>query len=201
MICIDESGDTGKNGGRYFVIAAIEMSNPKRLKNIVRKFCIKRGLTEIKGTFLRVPERQELINKLNRIDDYSITYLVLDKENFKRKDMLGQNILFNYLSSFVFQDIFKKTDKQEICLCFDNRTVKTSSKFSLPDYLMTKTIEWNIEKDIKFNFCEPKSHRGIQVADLVANTIFQHYRYNQDHFYKQLKIRKSIKFPYQQFGH
>lgn len=199
MICIDESGNSGPGGGRYFVIAAVEADNPKRLKNLVKHFCAQHKVDEIKGGLLKVPDRQELLNSLNSVQDYKISYLVLDKAHFQRKDMLGQNVLFNYLASFVCEDIFKRAT-EDIVLCFDNRTVKTSSKYSLPDYLKIRSIEWNVPYKINTCFYESHSHRGIQIVDLVANTIFQSYRYGNQHFYKQLNIIKSIKFPYQQFG-
>ena len=199
MICIDEAGNTGTGGGRYFVIAAIEASNPSRLKNIVKHYCATTGSTEIKGTLLKVPERQDLINKLNSVKDYQISYIVLDKTHFQRKDMLGQNVLFNYLSTFVLEDIFKRATG-DITLCFDNRTVKTTSKHSLPDYLKIKSIEWNVTKRIDVCFYESNQHRGIQIADLIANTLFQKYKYNTEHFYSQLNIKKSVKFPYLHFG-
>lgn len=199
MICIDESGNSGQGGGRYFVIAAIQADNPKRLKNIAKRFCVNCGMKEIKGSLLKFPERQALLNSLNRVQDYRVSYLVLDKHHFYRKDMFGQNVLFNYLASFVCEDLLKQS-QSDVTLCFDNRTVRTASKYSLPDYLKTKLLEWNIMNNIEVCFYESHSHRGIQIADLVANTIFQRYTYGKDHFYKQLNIRKSIKFPYQQFG-
>jgi len=199
MICIDESGDSGDKGGRYFVIAAVESSNPKRLKNLVKHFCAQKKIKEIKGSLLEVPERQALLNSLNYADDYQVSYLILDKKHFQRKDILGQNVLFNYLASFVCEDIFRRATS-EITLCFDNRTVRTTSKYSLPDYLKAKSIEWNVVHNINVHFPESHDHTGIQITDLIANTIYRSYKYNQPHFYKQISILKSIKFPYQQFG-
>jgi hypothetical protein len=199
MICIDESEDLGGGGYRYFVIAALETTNPNRLKNIVKEFNAKYRHTEIKGSLLTVPQRQDLLNSLNKKDDYSVSYIILDKTHFQRKDILGKNILFNYLTSFLFEDFFK-TAKNDLLLCFDNRTVRTSSKHALPEYLMTKCVEWDVRIQINCCFYESQQHRGIQIADLLSNTIFQSYKNETKHFYNQIKIRKSIKFPYQQFG-
>lgn len=198
LVCIDESGSIGSGGGRYFVITAVLIDNPKRVKNLVRHFCSRKGIQEIKGSQLHFPERQELLNKLNSKNDYAVVYIVLDKQHFKRKDMLGQNVLFNYLAGHICEYILK--NDREYTLCFDNRTVKTDSKYSLSDYLKAKTLEWDVAANFDAHFCESKSHRGIQIADLISNTIFQSYATNKKHFYKQLKIVKSIRFPYQHFG-
>ena len=199
MICIDESGSLGNGANRYFVITAVEIDNPHRLKNIVKRFNRKYSLDELKGSSLTVPQRQELLNNLNRFDDYRATYLVLDKNNFHRKDILGKNILFNYLSSFVCENILKNT-AEDIVLSFDNRTVRTTAKHSLPEYLQIKCLEWNVGVNLDVQFYESHRHRGIQIADLISNTIFQSYKNGKKHFYNQLKIKKSIRFPYQQFG-
>lgn len=199
MICIDESGNLGTGGYRYFVIVAVESSNPNRLKNIVKNFNTKYKQDEIKGTLLTVPQRQDLLNSLNSKDDYSVSYIILDKTHFQRKNILGKNVLFNYLSSFLFEDIFKEAT-EDLLLCFDNRTVKTTSKHALPEYLMTKCLEWDVRIQVNSCFYESHQHRGIQIADLLSSTIFQSYKNGTKHFYNQLKIKKSIKFPYQQFG-
>ncbi len=199
MICIDESGSLGNGSSRYFVIAAVESTNPNRLKNIVKRFSKRQALQEIKGSLLTVPQRQEILNDLNSANDYQVTYLVLDKDNFKRRDMLGKNILFNYLSSFLCESIFKTVTDGNVRLCFDNRTVKTTAKHSLPEYLQTKCLEWDLNLEVNVQFYESHKHRGIQIADVVANTIFQSYKNKKSHFYDQLKIKNSIKFPYQHF--
>lgn len=199
MICIDESGNLGAGGYRYFVIVAVESSNPNRLKNIVKNFNTKYKSDEIKGSLLTVPQRQDLLNSLNSKDDYAVSYIILDKTHFQRKDILGKNVLFNYLASFLFEDIFK-TATDDLLLCFDNRTVKTTSKHALPEYLMTKCLEWDVRIQVNSCFYESHQHRGIQIADLLSSTIFQSYKNETRHFYNQLKIKKSIKFPYQQFG-
>ena len=199
MICFDESGNLGRGSGRYFVIAALETSAPKRLKNIVQRFTLKHSLPEIKGTELSVPQRQELLNNLNQKQDYEVSYIILDKVHFKRKDILGKNILFNYLASFVCEDILKSS-KEDILFCFDNRTVKTTSKHALPEYLATKCIEWDVMNQLHVQFHESHQHRLIQIADLFSNTIYQSYNNDTKHFYNQMNVKKSIKFPYQQFG-
>jgi len=199
MVCFDESGNLGGGRGRYFVIVALQTTNPKRLKNIVQRFTLKQSLSEIKGTELSVTQRQDLINELNQKNDYEVSYIILDKVHFQRKDLLGKNILFNYLSAFVCEDIFKAST-ENILLCFDNRTVKTTSKHALPEYLGTKCIEWDVKNQLNVQFYESQNHRLIQIADLLSNTIYQSYNNSTKHFYNQINIKKSIKFPYQHFG-
>lgn len=198
MICIDESGNLGRKG-RYFIIAVLESSNKKRIKNIARRFLAKNGFDEIKGTLLTFTQREKILNSLNNADDYKVSYLVLDKNNLRRKELLGSNILFSYLCSYVLKKtIIQNNDEKKIC--FDNRTVRTESKHSLPDYLKLKALEWETDNKVDVEFFESESHYGIQIADVIANTIYRKYKKNKNHFYNQINIENSVKFPYKTFG-
>ena len=199
MIFIDESGDLGCNGSRYFVIAAVEIDRPKRLKNLAKHFCASRGIDEIKGTNLRFPERQMLINGVSRQNDYKVHYLVLDKQGMLNKHPFGQNIIFNYLTALVCESIIKNASG-EIRFCFDNREVRTDSKQSLPDYLKAKAIEWHITQNINVSFHNSCENRGVQIADLVANTIFRKYERGKDDLYNMLNIKKSTKIVFHSSG-
>ena len=101
IIYVDESGNLGKRG-KYFSIVALvvrkEDNYGKRLKNIVKEFIAKHKLDEIKGKDLTLPERQEILYKLSKKEDHCFGYICLDKESLENKELFNnQAILFNYL--------------------------------------------------------------------------------------------------------
>jgi hypothetical protein len=77
-IFVDESGDLGTKE-RYFVIAMLSPQRNKRIINFMRKFCAKNSLQEIKASRLDFSQKTELFNKLCSANDYTISYIVLDK--------------------------------------------------------------------------------------------------------------------------
>ncbi len=198
---IDESGNLGRGGGRFFVITAVRYLDDKRIKNFVKRYKSKKQIPEIKGQRINFNDRQDLINKLNSKNDYLISYIVLDKKNLNNHKLFeDNNILFNYLCSFLFKKILKNNE-EDVHLCFDNRTVKVKSGNSLLDYLKIKAYtKWNYLGNLSVSYWDSKSNNCIQMSDLISNTIFRRYSNNKIHFYNQINIAEKIRFPHNNFG-
>jgi len=194
-IYIDESGDLGLNEG-YFIIAMLMAHDPKRIKNIIKNFCAYNKLEEVHSCRLGFPNKQFLINKLTKQADYSVSYIVADKMMVENKKLFkSNNILFNYLVSFLVKDVFK-ANTDDIMIYMDNRNQKVASINSLSEYIKIKAMtSWGFDKDIKFEYCDSKNHKAVQMIDFVAHCIRRKYVYKKSDFYNRLNIVKSIKFP------
>lgn len=200
QIFIDESGSWGKQD-RYFVIAMFIPLHSKRIKNFIKDFCASHGIKEVKASLLKFPEKTLLFNKLNKIADHTISYIVLDKHQVKSKHLLEDgNLCFNFLLSFLLKKTIIETN-QDIEILIDNRNTKVSSSNSLGDYLKIKAyFHWKFSYTIKISYRDSREVKLIQMADLVANAIFAKYNWRKTHFYNQLSISESIKFPVDKFG-
>lgn len=198
-IYIDESGDLGFNEG-YFIIAMLMAHNPKRIKNIIKNFCSYHKLEEAHACKLDFINKQFLINKLAKIKDYSVSYIVVDKMMVENKKLFeSNNLLFNYLVSLLVKSIFKE-NKDDIMVYMDNRNQKVASVNSLIEYIKIKAMtSWGFDKDVKFEYCDSKNNKALQMVDLLANCIRRKYVHNKSDFYNRLNIIKSIKFPREKF--
>ncbi|MFA5248477.1 MAG: DUF3800 domain-containing protein [Patescibacteria group bacterium] len=196
---VDESGNLGRNEG-YFIIAMLVSDNPKRLKNIIKSFCARKSIPEVHATDLSFPDKQYLVNKLVKQKDYSISYIIADKMMIENKKLFdNNNLLFNYLFSFLVKDIIT-SNIGDVVLHLDNRTQKVASVNSLKDYIHIKAFaEWGFDKNLTINYIDSKHSKSVQMADLVANCIHRKYRHGTNDFYSRLNIVKSIKFPSQTF--
>ncbi len=194
-IYIDESGDLGLNEG-YFIIAMILVQNTNRMKNIVKNFCAETGKEELHAFELTFNQKQKLINKVVKQDDYEVSYIVADKMMISNKSLFkDNNILFNYLFSFLVKDVFE-SNTDDVHICLDNRIQKVASNNSLKDYIKTKARgEWGFEKEMDICYFDSKKCKAVQIADLVASCIRKKYVYKKDGLYNQLNIKKSIRFP------
>lgn len=199
QIFIDESGNLGYNEG-FFIIAMLVAHNPKRIKNIIKSFCGYNSLPEVHATDLNLPEKQFLINKLTKQQDYNVSYIVADKMMVKKKRLFeNNNLLYNYLLSFLVKDIIK-ANTDDIYLYLDNRTQKVASANSLKDYIQIKAYaEWGFTKNLSVQYLDSKESKAIQMADLVANCIRRKYHWGNGDLYSRLNIVKSIKFPQETF--
>jgi len=198
-IFVDESGDLGMSRG-YFIIVMLMAYDDKRLKNLVKNFCAENNKKEIHACDLGFVHKQELINKLTNQADYNISYIIADKTMIENKALFrDNNLLFNYLFSFLVKDIFK-ANTDDLYFYLDNRTQKVSSVNSLSDYIKIKAYtDWAFDKNVIIEYHDSCSCKVIQVADLVANSIRRRYVWGNPDFYKSLNIIKSIKFPRNKF--
>lgn len=104
---VDESGDLG-NKGRYFVITLLAPQKSKRIINFMRKFCVKNSLQEVKASQLSFQQKQFIFNKLCSANDYTVSYIVADKQNIDNKKILeDKNLCYNYLFSFLVKKTIK----------------------------------------------------------------------------------------------
>jgi len=194
-VFIDESGDLGYNEG-YFIIAMLVAHNPKRVKNIIKKFCAYHSLSEAHASDLNFPKKQFLVNTLTKQQDYDVSYIIVDKMMIKEKRLFkSNNLLFNYLFSFLVKDIIKASF-DDIHFYLDNRTQKVASANSLKEYITIKAYtEWGFSKNLFLEYKNSKELKALQMADLMANCIRRKYQWKTVDFYSCLNIIKSIKFP------
>lgn len=206
QIYIDESGNLGKKD-RYFIILALIPQKPKRIKNIIKRACVRLGISdntveEIKASKLSFSDKQNIINKLNEKDDLSCSYVVADKNHLQPEILKDKNVCYNYLASHLLKPILKGAD-QNVHIILDNHSIKVRSLNSLKDYIKIEAYtKWGFKKDIKFEYQDSKNYKNLQAADVVANAIYAKYNYNKNHLYSLLsnKYKYRIRFPETKFG-
>lgn len=207
QIFIDESGNLGKKD-RFFVILALIPQKPKRIKNIIKRCCVKFGiakntaLDEIKGAKLSFSRKQEILTKLNKKDDFSCSYIVADKKHLVDRVLKDKNICYNYLTSFLLKPILKGTN-DDVQIILDNQNTKVTSRHSLKDYIKIEAYtKWGFKKNISFEYRDSKKYTNLQAADVIANTIFGKYNYKKNHLYGLVKVKfiHCIEFPQNKFG-
>lgn len=194
-VFIDESGDLGQNEG-YFIIAMLLAHDSKRIKNFTKAFCAKNSLDEVHSYDLTFPQKQFLINQLVKQQDYSVSYIIVDKMMLTSQQLYkSNNLIFNFLFSFLIRDVIR-ANTDDILAFLDNRTQKVASVNSLKDYITIKAnFEWGYTKNLTIEYKDSKNCKPIQIADLVANAIRRKYVNGNDDFYSRLNIVKSIRFP------
>lgn len=197
---IDESGNLGRKD-RFFVIALLYPQNKKRILNIAKHFNAKIGGDEIKASQLSFPDKQELLAKLNHLPDYFVSYIAADKRYINSPRMRqDKNLCFNYLFMHLVQPIITQAD-EDINFIVDEHSVKVGSLNSLKDYVRVKAYyEWGFRRQINIMFTDSKSSKLVQMADVIANVVYNRYAYDRMNLYEMLNIAHSIRFPYAWFG-
>ena len=199
-VFVDESGDLGLKGDRYFVIAIIVTQKSKRIVNFMKDFCVEYNLNEVKASLLTFSQKQYIFNKLTSANDYTVSYIVADKKNINNQKLFqDKNLLYNYLFSFVIKKTIKSAN-EDINILLDNHSTKTRSINSLCDYIKIKAFtQWNFKHNLHISYVDSKNSKTIQAVDVIANAIYARYLYAKYHFYNMLTISESIKFPQNKF--
>lgn len=200
---VDESGNLGLKE-RYFVLGMFNTPQREKAKRILKKF--QKDYTkkeEIKGAHLRLPEKQELINRMKNID-YSVHYMVADKPNIiLLQRNMDKNLVYNYLLTFIVEKVIKDNlTAPKLVFHLDNHTIKVKSLNSFADHIKLKAFACNYYGEIEVEYFDSHKHTLIQYADVVANVVYSKYEKNRSHLYNlfQNKIQTSYKFPLANFG-
>ena len=156
-IYIDESGDLGDkySSSKYFVLAAIVVNNPKNLNRIIKE--TKRKYSDIIGRDLEVKG-----NKTDRnvpgFYNYNVLYDVLASK-------LAEKIIINSPTNVI---VDRSKSKYEQILVFNERF---SSCLNNPDNF-----------SVNINHANSINYKGLQIADIIAWSIFQSLEYGNSEF-------------------
>ncbi|WP_191978911.1 DUF3800 domain-containing protein [Fructilactobacillus fructivorans] len=211
---IDESGNLGAQG-RYFTIAGICCENrqqSKKLKNKIKK-CSRKAKGKFNNCYTNNGEVKSAECNIIIKDYYyrsisniisSIYYVVVDLEQVYGNLRDHQNILYNYLLSFLVRDILKDYDNlSNLKIHLDNRTIKVGHEKTFGEYIKQKV--WGDFNrpfvNINVEYVDSQRNYKIQAADFVVNNINSHYLYGKNIDSNLTKvIKKKCKFPYKTFG-
>lgn len=197
-IFIDESGDLGfkDSSSNYFILVAIEVSNPKKLDNLVkntyRKY--KRRIyksNELKATKTPNDINKDVISKLDKVD-YNVFAIVFEKSKIHKFDFQkDKNILFDILASKLANliDINDKT----IVIVDKNKNQSQIKNFNKSFNNHLKNSEGY---PISFIHANSINYKGLQIADLLSWSIYQKYENKNDEFEKLIK-KKIVKKAYE----
>ena len=189
-IYIDESGDLGDKflGSKYFVIGAIIVEDPKNLNRIIKdarnKYSdiIGRDL-EIKGNKTNRNVIKKILGKINNID-YQVLAIFLYKQNLdKIPDFYKHSVLYDTLASKLAEKITitspttvivdKSKSKHEEILDFNERF---SSSLNNPNHYL-----------LNINHVDSFKYKGLQIADLIAWSVFQSLEHDNSEFIDIIK--------------
>lgn len=191
---IDESGDLGKYGSRYFSIAAIIVDNPTSLSRIIKKLRQRKlkkkikKLPEIKANNSSYVLRKYVLDKLIKTD-CELYAIVVNKDAIVNYLFNVKDKLYNYLCGILMENV-KNTDGKLIIVIdkkHTNTLVKNDFNKYIENKLKSKNIKLEIEIEHKFSY----SSNELQVVDFVVWSINRKFNTGDDSYYKIIE-RKIV---------
>lgn len=196
----DESGNLGKQDD-YFVFSAFWTENPKRIKNLVKKYRVRLKCKELKGAEMSPSTKIRVFKDIRKISDQSFGYLVIEKSKLEPRLLEDKNIAYNYCLSFLVKEcIIKNLNANKIVLNIDNKDIKTGSQNSFADYIKIKAFtKWGYTGKVEVKYWNSDKNLLIQIADLASNTVYQFYEKGKKDAYKSLNFEIKARFPQSTF--
>lgn len=194
-IFIDESGDLGDKGSKYFVLAAILVEDKKVLEKLIKKTRknYKKDIgqsNEIKGFNTPPKIKKSILNKLNK-KNYMAFILIFDKKYKYKFDFDCDN---NNLYDIISSHLAKIIDINEPTYIFIDKTKNKKDKQEIFNELFKSSLNNSNNFPVFIDHVDSKKFKGIQVADLISWSIFQYVENNNEEYYNLIenKVIKKV---------
>ena len=185
LIAIDESGDLGSAGTKYFSIAAIVMLRPRDLKKAAD--FIPNDRIEHKWNNSLPGIRKELLHIMSDLR-FNIVYTVVDKNNPPDNRPIYGNALYGNILRQVI------SDAMDIVLCKDVNVLLDSCRFITIDHLKEIVYEEAVKHNVNVkmvNKVQSEQNKCIQLVDFIAGASRAMYE-NNDNTIEILRDKISI---------
>ena len=195
---LDESGDLGFNftsgSSKVFVVTFIETNLENKQLDKILKITKQRTIkkdklkkVEIKGNNSTLRTKEFLINLILKEDIY-VKSIVINKIGLYSNLRDNKNKLYNWINGMILNEC----SSGNIELIVDKRHKKNSFVEEYNSYVRTKIQSNNINIRHKFSHSES----GLQIVDVLCNSIFRAFEYDDlklyDLFKKKAKISKRF---------
>lgn len=186
-VFVDESGDLGMYGSKFFTVAAIVTEDPRKLSRIikrVRERILKRKLKqipEIKANNSNRRIREFVLRKIKEAD-CKIFAIVVDKSKILPHLYEVKDRLYNYFCGILLNQIQIKEGK--LIITVDKKHTNTLLRENFSEYVKRKIRERYPNLEVEVNQCSSYSINELQVADFVAWSINRKFNSNDDWYYR-----------------
>ena len=186
-IFIDESGDLGDKGSKYFIIAAIVVKDYRTLENLINKTrrIYKKEIgksNEIKGFNTNPKVKKSILKKLKQ-KNFKVFIIVFNKKyKYKINYDNDNNKLYDILSSHLAK-IININDSTHI---FIDKAKNKKNK--MEDF--NKLFKDNLNSKgypIFIDHVDSKKHKGIQIAHLISWSVYQFFENDNDEYFNLIK--------------
>lgn len=195
-VYIDESGDLGKRGSKYFIITAIWIDNPAildRLIKNIRRYKFRKRLKkaqEIKANKSSHELIEDILERFSNLKSAHAQSIILRKDKVY-SDYLKKNNhkLYNFVCSHLTSIAI---DSKKLIIRIDRSKGKQSLIEDFNSYIENKfkELKWNREIEVYHSWSQ--SWSGLQIADVLSWAVFQKFENENDYFFRIIEKKTNI---------
>lgn len=191
-IFIDESGDIGKSGSKYFSIVALgtrEVADLERaIKRVRRRKLSKklRAQSEIKAYNSDDYIRRYVLGRISRLN-CSISVVAIPTAKVREDLFPEKEALYNYLCGVLFDHITLNVDRVSITI--DRKSNSRLLREDFNQYILRKIQGKGVAIQATIQHLESHASHALQAVDLVAWAMNRKFSYDDPRFYNIIKSR------------
>ena len=194
---LDESGDLGSKGSKYFLIAALAVEDPKKLDRIIKnmrrnKFKKElKGAQEIKANSSSVTLREHMIKKLNDVPNANVYCIAFEKKQYLNnpKTYRDTNQLYDCVAGALAREI---TLKDNTIIRIDKSKGKQFLRKRFDSHFL-KNLNKDLDgRKVELHHSESHAWSGLQFADLIAWSYFQKFEHKNSFCVDLLDINCAL---------
>ena len=198
-IFIDESGDLGGEGSKYFIITAIWTEKPEffdRLIKNLRRYKFRKVLkkvSEIKANSSSHELREYILKKFNGIEEAKGHTIILDKKKVFSKYLKNdKHKLYNYVCGVLASTM--TFESKHLIIRIDRSKGKQALRDDFDDYIKRKSAEDDSSRKVEVYHSWSHAWSGLQIVDFISWAIFQKFEYNNDYYHKIIEKKINVYF-------
>jgi len=188
-VFIDESGDLGEAGSKYFIIVALETFEPLPIGRIIkraRRRFLKNKNPEIKGSNSGPRMRRFVLESLSRCN-CGIHVAAVEKGDRFNRLMQEKTRAYDYLCGILMGCVYLGTNSVHITI--DKRHGKKILRREFDDYVTARIRERAPEIEVGIRHLDSFSSNELMIVDFVAWAAHRHFSHNDSSYYDIIRQR------------
>jgi hypothetical protein len=194
-VFIDETGDLGEAGSKYFIITAVWIDEPSyfdRLIKNMRRYKFHKELRkaqEIKANKSSSELIEYVLKKFSEIESSHAQSIILEKKRVYDKYLKDdKNELYNFVCGHLSNI---SIDSHKLIIRID-RSKRKSLIEDFNCYIERKFKETRWVREIECHHSWSQSWCGLQIADVVSWAAFQRYEWGNDHYLRIIEKKINL---------
>lgn len=193
-VFLDESGDLGERGDRFFNLTTLVTRNPKPVENLLKKLRQKRlrkklkELPEIKASKTEDALRRRVLEGLLEVECGFVS-LVFDKTDTKRIE--DKDGLYNELAGRLISSLDAR-EATRVQIVYDQRHTNPRLQKNFERHVQRSWFERNPKIGIDIRGLKSFQHGALGAVDFVAWAIHRQFNANDASFAKLIAPKLSI---------
>jgi hypothetical protein len=189
---LDESGDLGLLGSKYFTVAVLCTKNPKPIENMMKRIKMRklskklRNVSELKGNNSSPEIRKYVLENIAK-QDCHLAIIVITKEQIVNRLFDSKHKLYNYVVGL----LMKITDINgtDISIVIDKKENNKLLQSDLNQYIKKQIAERKLLFTISFEHKISQTDKCLQAVDFVAWSTNRKYSFEDDSYYRLIEFK------------